>query len=68
MSEWMKRLITKHTIECFNCKKKTEAKKVFTVEMNTDEGLVKLSACPECASDINEALKAVEDIHNGKGL
>lgn len=68
MSEWMKRLIQKNTVECFNCNKKTDVKTIFTVEMNTDEGLVKLNACPACAADINEALKEVEDIHNGKGI
>lgn len=64
MSEWMKRLISKNTIECFYCKKTVDKKTAFSVKFNTADGLHEIKACPTCADDVNDVLKAIEEVKN----
>lgn len=64
MSKWMSKLIAKHT--CFSCKKEVDKKAAFVVKLDTSEGLVELKACEDCAKDLNEALKVIEDIQKGE--
>jgi len=64
MGKWINKLISKNTIECFYCQKLVDKKKAFNVKLNTAEGLLTLKACPECAKDVNDVLKAVEEIKN----
>lgn len=64
MSEWMKRLIGKHTVECFSCKKVVDKKTAFIVKLDTAEGLIEINSCESCAKELDEILKAIEDIHN----
>lgn len=68
MSEWMKRLISSRTVECFYCEKTVDKKAAFNVKLNTAEGLHTLKACQECADDVNEVLKAIEEVKHGEGL
>ena len=62
MSEWMKRLIGSKTVECFYCKKLVDKKVAFNVKLNTAEGLLTLKACEACAKDVNDVLKAIEEV------
>lgn len=47
---------------CFFCSKKIKAKEAFKVNMETGEGLHKVHACEECGQNLNEILKALEEI------
>lgn len=64
MSEWMKKLIGKKTIECFYCKETVDKKAAFSVKFNTAEGLHTIMSCPTCANDVNDVLKAIEEVKN----
>ena len=64
MSEWMKKLISKRTVECFYCKKTVDKKTAFSVKFNTADGLHEIKACPPCADDVNDVLKAIEEVKN----
>lgn len=66
MSEWFKRLIDKHT--CHFCDKKLNKKEIYSITMDTAEGAHNVSACELCAKDFDDILKAIEDVHNDKGL
>lgn len=59
MSEWMKRLIKKHT--CFYCEKKVDKADLFSIKLDTSEGPLELKACPTCADDLNDILKKIEE-------
>lgn len=67
MSEWMKRLIGKHTVECFYCNEKVDKKLAFNVKLNTAEGLLTLKACEKCATDVNDVLKDIEEARRDAG-
>ena len=60
----MKKLIGKNTVECFYCKKLVDKKTAFSVKFNTAEGLHTIMACPPCADDVNDVLKAIEEVKN----
>ena len=62
MSEWMKKLINKHT--CKFCDKKLDKKDIYTVHMDTLEGPHSITLCEPCAMDFDKVLKEIEDIHN----
>ena len=62
--EWMKRLIAKNTIECFYCKKTVDKKTAFYIKLTTADGLHTLKACLECGADVNDVLKAIEEVKN----
>ena len=64
MSEWIKKLIGKSTVECFYCYKPVDKKTAFSVKFNTAEGLHTIMSCPECADDVNDVLKAIEEVKN----
>jgi len=64
MGEWINKLIKSRTIECFNCFKVVDKKAAFNIKLNTAEGLTTLKACPECAKDVDDVLKALEEIKN----
>lgn len=66
MSEWMSRFIKKHT--CFYCEKTVDKKDIFNVKLETAEGPLELKACKDCANNLNEVLKELEDIRNDQGL
>lgn len=61
MSEWFRRLIEKHTDDCFYCLKKVDKKEAFSVKLNTSDGQVVLKTCPTCADDLNDILKKIEE-------
>lgn len=64
----MKKLISTRTVECFYCKKRVDKKTAFNVKLNTAEGLHTLKACQQCADDVNDVLKAIEEVKYGEGL
>jgi len=64
----MKKLIGSRTVECFYCKKRVDKKVAFNVKLNTAEGLHTLKACQQCADDVNDVLKAIEEVKYGEGL
>jgi len=64
MGEWINRLIKSKTVECFNCFKVVDKKTAFNIKLNTAEGLMTLKACPECAKDVDDTLKAIEEVKN----
>ena len=66
MSEWMKRLIKKHT--CFYCGKTVDKADLFKVKLDTGEGPHELTACKQCGKDLNETLKAIEEAKNAEGI
>ena len=68
MGQWIDRLIRSKTIECAFCNKKVDKKTSFSVKLNTAEGLHEIKACPECADDVNNVLKAIEDVKNDSSL
>lgn len=68
MSKWMEKLIGKNTVECFSCEKVVDKKTSFIVKLDTSEGLVEVNSCEDCAKELNEILKAIEEIHNDSSL
>lgn len=66
MSEWMKRLIGKHT--CHFCDKKLDKKEIYTINMETAEGPHTISSCEKCAMEFDEVLKQIEGVHNDKRI
>lgn len=64
----MKKLIGSRTVECFYCKERVDKKTAFNVKLNTAEGLLTLKACQPCADDVNDVLKAIEEVKYGEGL
>ena len=66
MSEWMKRFIKKHT--CFYCGNTVDKANLFTVKLNTADGPLELKACKDCGKDLNETLKAIEEVKNAEGI
>ena len=64
MSEWMDRLIKKHT--CGFCDKKLNKKEIYTINMDTGEGPHKMTSCETCAMEFNDVLVELEKIFNGK--
>lgn len=59
--EWINRVILRKTTQCFSCFRQVDKKTVTTVDMNTAEGALNIKACPACADDINDVLKAIEE-------
>lgn len=49
------------TVECFNCGIDVDNQVAFKVKFNTAEGLHTLKACPTCAEEVNETLKAIQE-------
>ena len=47
---------------CFFCSKKIKAKEAFNVKMETGEGLHEVYSCEDCGNNLNEILKALEEI------
>jgi len=66
MSEWIKKLIEKHT--CVFCEKKLDKKDIYTINMDTLEGPHTVTSCEKCAMEFDEVLKGVEEVINGKGV
>ena len=64
MSEWIKRLITSKNVECAFCNKKIDRKTSFSVKLNTADGLHEIKACAECGDEVNDVLKAIEEVKN----
>ena len=64
MSEWFKRLIGKHTVDCFHCEDKTSKKEAFTVKLQTEDGPLDMFLCPTCAKDFDDLMLDVEAIIN----
>jgi len=52
------------TVHCFNCGVDVDPKIAFNVKFNTAEGLHTLKACQACADEVNEVLKAIEEVRN----
>ena len=63
MSEWMRKLIQKHT--CMNCEKKLNRKEIYSVHMDTAEGPHTVTMCEPCAMEFDAFLKKVEDARHG---
>ena len=51
-------------VNCFNCDAKVKASEAFNVKFNTADGLHTIKACPTCAEEVNETLKAIEEARN----
>lgn len=66
MSEWIKKLIEKHT--CVFCEKKLDKKDIYTINMDTLDGPHSVTSCEKCAMEFDEVLKGVEEVINGKGV
>jgi len=66
MSEWMKKLIAKHT--CVFCEKKLDKKNIYTINMDTLEGPHTVTSCEKCAMEFDQVLKGVEEVINDKGI
>lgn len=64
MSEWMKRLIDKHTCECFYCETQFDKKETFKLTVEMAEGQAEYDICPECAKDFDQILKGIEETRN----
>ena len=62
MSEWMKRLIKKHT--CFYCGEKVDKENLFKVKLQTADGPHEVTACKQCGKDLNEVLIEIEKVKN----
>lgn len=62
MSQWMKKLIEKHTEKCFYCESILKPESSFVINMNTSEGPMDFKICPECAKDFDEIMKELEKI------
>jgi hypothetical protein len=62
MIEQIKNFFVKSTAECFYCFKTVDKKTAFSVKLNTAEGPHTIMACPTCANDVNEVLKAIEEV------
>lgn len=65
MSEWMSRLIAKHT--CFICEKKLNKKEIYTVTMDTLEGPHSVTMCEEHAMEFDSILKDIEEVRKDAG-
>lgn len=64
MLERIKNLFSKSTIECFYCFVPVDKKTAFSVKLNTADGPHTIMACPACAADVNDVLKAIEEVKN----
>lgn len=62
MSEWMKRLIKKHT--CFYCGETVNKADIVKVKLDTGEGPHELTACEQCGKDLNKVLIEIEKVKN----
>ena len=51
-------------VNCFNCNAKVKASEAFNGKFNTADGLHTIKACPTCAEEVNETLKAIEEARN----
>lgn len=60
MINWLRSFFL--TTECFYCKQTVDKKDVFDIKLDTAEGKHILKACPTCAVDINDVLKAIEEV------
>jgi len=66
MSEWMKKLIAKHT--CVFCEKKLDKKNIYTINVDTFEGPHTVTSCEKCAMEFDQVLKGIEEVINDKGI
>lgn len=64
MLEWIKNLFRKSTVECFYCFVPVDRKTAFSIKLNTAEGPHTIMACTTCANDVNDVLKAIEEVKN----
>jgi RNase P subunit RPR2 len=60
MSEWMGRLIKKHT--CMNCEVTLNKDEIYSVHMETAEGPHTVQMCETCAMEFNDILEALEKV------
>jgi len=66
MSEWMKKLIEKHT--CVFCDKKLNKKDIYKITMDTLEGPHTVTSCEKCAMEFDEVLKDIEEVRKDAGI
>jgi hypothetical protein len=64
MIEQIKNLFGKSKVECFYCFKLVDKNTAFSVKLNTAEGPHTIMACPTCANDVNDVLRAIEEVKN----
>jgi len=62
MSEWMNRLIKKHT--CKFCNEKMNKKEIYTVHMDTADGAHTIELCQKCAEGVDSFLASVESLRD----
>jgi|TARA_B110000967_G_scaffold209392_1_gene265393 phage FluMu protein Com len=65
---WLDKFKKASTTECFYCYEKVDKKTAFSVKLNTAEGQHIIKACPKCADEVNEVLKAIEEVKNDPTL
>jgi endogenous inhibitor of DNA gyrase (YacG/DUF329 family) len=64
MIEQIKNIFGKKTVNCFYCYQTVDKKTASSIKLNTAEGPVIFMACPTCANDVNDVLKAIEEVKN----
>ncbi len=64
MIEQIKNLFGKKTIDCFYCFQTVDKKTASSIKLNTAEGPHTIMTCPVCANDVNDVLKAIEELKN----
>lgn len=60
----IKNIFVKSSVDCFYCLQPVDKKTAFSVKLNTAEGPHIIMACPVCAADVNDVLKAIEEVKN----
>jgi|TARA_R110000851_G_scaffold306399_4_gene464760 hypothetical protein len=63
MYEWIAKIFTRY-VSCFQCGTKMARKSAFSVTLNTAEGPFTMHACEQCAGDVNDVLKAIQEVKN----
>jgi hypothetical protein len=64
MFDRVKNLFSKSKVDCFYCFVPVDKKTAFSVKLNTADGPHTIMACPTCAADVNDVLKAIEEVKN----
>lgn len=64
MFDRIKNIFVKSGVDCFYCAQTVDKKTAFSVKLNTAEGPHIIMACTTCAADVNDVLKAIEEVKN----
>tara|TARA_B110000879_G_scaffold29762_1_gene40659 strand:+ start:199 stop:402 length:204 start_codon:yes stop_codon:yes gene_type:complete len=67
MYDWIAKIFSRH-VSCFQCGKRIDRKAAFSVKLNTAEGPFTMHACTDCAGEVNDVLKAIEEVRHDASL